>query len=106
MQAHGADLRGEVKDDAEGAALVEALFRDWRDARLAPADRALLAFAVKLTQTPGKMSEQDIAALRRAGFGDMAIHDTVQITALFNYYNRLADGLGIDPEEDGTGDAP
>ena len=24
--------------------------------------------------------------------------DIVQVTALFNYYNRLAEGLGIDPE--------
>ena len=29
---------------------------------------------------------------------DGAIHDVVQVTALFNYYDRLADGLGIDPE--------
>jgi hypothetical protein len=32
------------------------------------------------------------------GFSDTAIHDIVQITGFFAYYNRLADGLGIDPE--------
>ena len=32
------------------------------------------------------------------GLTDPAIHDVVQVTALFNYYDRLADGMGIDPE--------
>jgi hypothetical protein len=29
---------------------------------------------------------------------DAAIHDVVEATALFSYYDRLADGLGVDPE--------
>lgn len=58
----------------------------------------MLDFAVKLTETPAEMTEEDVAALRSQGFEDAAIHDIVQVTALFNYYNRLADGLGIDPE--------
>jgi alkylhydroperoxidase family enzyme len=33
------------------------------------------------------------------GFDDTAIHDIVQVTAMFNYYNRLADGLGLEPEQ-------
>ncbi len=44
------------------------------------------------------MTASDVEALRAAGFGDEAIHDVVQVTALFNYYNRLADGLGVDSE--------
>jgi uncharacterized peroxidase-related enzyme len=71
---------------------------DYRKAQLQPADRALLDFAVKLTKTPSGMTREDVEALRAHGFSDTAIHDAVQVTALFNYYNRLADGLGIDPE--------
>lgn len=41
------------------------------------------------------MVEADVVALREAGLDDTAIHDVAQVTALFNYYNRLADGLGI-----------
>jgi uncharacterized peroxidase-related enzyme len=77
---------------------VAAAVDDYRQAELAPADRAMLDFAVKLTRTPSAMAEADVRALRAVGFDDAAIHDIVQITALFNYYNRLADGLGIDPE--------
>jgi uncharacterized peroxidase-related enzyme len=58
----------------------------------------MLKFAVKLTRTPSAMTESDVATLRAHGLDDMAIHEVVQIAALFNYYNRLADGLGIDPE--------
>jgi uncharacterized peroxidase-related enzyme len=65
---------------------------------LSAADRAMLGFAVKLAREPRAMSRGDVEALRAAGFSDTAIHDIVQITGFFSYYNRLADGLGIDPE--------
>ena len=58
----------------------------------------MLDFAVKLTRSPSAVTAADITVLRRVGFDDLAINDIVQITALFNYYDRLADGLGIEPE--------
>ena len=67
-------------------------------AEVTAADRAMLDFAVKLAREPRSMTRDDAAALRAAGFGDTAIHDIVQVTGFFCYYNRLADGLGIDPE--------
>ena len=45
---------------------------------------------------------EHVEALRGYGFSDVAIHDIVQVTALFNYYNRIADGLGIDDEPEWT----
>jgi len=58
----------------------------------------MLEFVVKLTLEPQKMSSADLDALRASGFDDFAISDIVQITGLFAYYNRLADGLGVDEE--------
>ena len=58
----------------------------------------MLEFAALLTREPRAVGERDVQALRAYGFDDAAILDIVQITALFNYYNRLADGLGVDPE--------
>lgn len=58
----------------------------------------MLDFAIKLSLTPSKMRREDTDALRDVGFDDVAIHDIAQVAALFNYYNRLADGLGIDDE--------
>jgi alkylhydroperoxidase family enzyme len=49
------------------------------------------------------MTRGDVEALRAAGFSDTAIHDVVQVTGFFSYYNRLADGLGIDPEPPSSG---
>ena len=82
---------------------MQAVKTDYREADLSPADRQMLDFAVKLTQTPSKMGPEDVQALREKGFSDEAIHEIVQIAALFNYYDRLADGLGIDPEPEMRG---
>ena len=81
---------------------MAAVQSDYRQAlpaaEMTAADRAMLDFAVKLTRDSRAATQQDIEALRAAGFSDTAIHDIVQITGFFAYYNRLADGLGIDPE--------
>jgi uncharacterized peroxidase-related enzyme len=74
------------------------MMEDYRGATLPPAERAMLDFVVRLTHVPSRMTRDDVVALRSHGFGDEAIHEIVQIAALFNYYDRLADGLGIDPE--------
>ena len=71
---------------------------DWRSADLSEVDRALCAYADKLTRTPGAMVEDDVERLRAAGWDDRAIHDACQVVAYFNYVNRLADGLGVAPE--------
>lgn len=77
---------------------MEAVRNDYRQGPLTEADRAMLDFAVKLTRSPKSMTREDVEELRAAGFSDTAIHDIVQITGFFAYYNRLAEGLGIDPE--------
>ena len=71
---------------------------DWRRAPLPRQDRAILAFAEKLTRTPAEVRREDVEALRAEGLDDEAIHEVVQIAAMFNYFNRLADGLGIELE--------
>ena len=44
------------------------------------------------------MRKQDVETLRRHGLGDRDILDAVEVIAYFNYINRIADALGIDPE--------
>jgi uncharacterized peroxidase-related enzyme len=58
----------------------------------------MLDFAVKLTVDQSEMRRRDVERLRAAGFDDAAVLDIVQVTALFNYYTRIADAVGIDPE--------
>ena len=71
---------------------------DYRQAPLAPAERAMLAFAERLTRAPWDMGRADVDDLRHHGFDDRDVHDITQIAAYFNYINRVADGLGVAPE--------
>ena len=74
------------------------MLHDHQSAPLSPAERAMLDYAVKLTRSPQTMERSDVEALRSVGFDDAAVSEIVQVTALFNYYNRIADGLGIEDE--------
>ncbi len=65
---------------------------------LADADRALLDYAVKLTRDAAQARPADIDRLRAHGFSDAAIHRLVHIVGFFNYYNRIASGLGVADE--------
>lgn len=75
------------------------MVRDFRSAPLAPADRALCELAVKLTGRQHEMAPADLDALRGHGFDDRALHDAVQVIAYFNYITRVADALGVEPED-------
>lgn len=85
--------------------LPRALARDYRLAELSGQDRAMLDYAVRLTRDPGGMGEADVAALKKAGFDDTGILDICQVSAYYNYVNRLADGLGVELESEWTDDA-
>jgi uncharacterized peroxidase-related enzyme len=61
-------------------------------------DAALCSYAEKLTLHSTEMSSDDIQRLRAAGLDDRAIHDATQVIAYFNYINRVADALGVEPE--------
>lgn len=59
----------------------------------------MLAYADKLTNEPWTMVEEDVKALREAGFSDSAILDINQVTGYYAFVNRLADGLGVELEQ-------
>ena len=86
-------------DAPEADAFVHAVARDWRTAPLSAMDRALCEFAEKLTITPYAMSPADLDILRSHGLDDRAIHDATQVISYFNYINRIADALGVEPED-------
>ena len=53
-------------------------------------------FAAKLTLQPAEMRESDVQRLRGLGLSEEQILSAVGVTCLFNFMNRLADGLGVD----------
>lgn len=112
MQAHANDLRAEVEKDwqdltsaaADGGsstafdAFVDQAVDDWRACPLNPKVQALLEYAEKVTRAPASCERRHVQHLRELGWSDVAIHDAVQVIAYFNYINRIADALGVEPE--------
>ena len=95
MEAHGDDLCQVTGDEK----LAEDVKRDFEKAEIDEKTRALMRFACKVTHHAPEMAESDISALREIGFSDRAILDATLVTALFNYFNRVVDALGIDLED-------
>ena len=58
----------------------------------------MLDYAMKLTRRPAQIGREDVDLLRAAGFSDAGILDICQVTAYYNFVNRLADGLGVELE--------
>jgi uncharacterized peroxidase-related enzyme len=79
--------------------LAQAIIDGWREADLDRRLRAILAYADKLTLEPQSMLREDVDTLRGVGLDDRAILETVEVTAYFNFVNRLADGLGVALEQ-------
>jgi uncharacterized peroxidase-related enzyme len=63
-----------------------------------PKKDAAISYARKLVIDPRHIVEQDVTALRAAGFSDLDILDINNITAYYCYINRVAAGLGLQRE--------
>ena len=93
LTAHGAAVRQLSGDPVLG----EMLAMNYRAAELSPRHRAMLDFAVKLTEAPWTVEEPDRAALRAAGFGDLDIWDIGATASFFNMSNRMASAVDMRP---------
>ena len=93
LTAHGAAVRQRAKDPIIG----ELMAQNYRAAHLAPKQKAMLDFAVKLTEHPAKMDDADRAALRAVGFNDRDIWDIAATAAFYNMSNRLAAATDMRP---------
>jgi uncharacterized peroxidase-related enzyme len=71
------------------------LRRDYTQADLSDADRAMLDYVAQLTRDAARISADDLARLRQHGFDDRAILQINLIASWFNFVNRVADGLGV-----------
>lgn len=79
--------------------MVDLLISNYQKAPVSTEDLTMLAYADKLTKEPWTMVEEDVKALREAGFSDSAILDINQVTGYYAFVNRLADGLGVELEQ-------
>jgi len=96
LVAHGQAVR-ELSGDPQ---LGEMVVMNYRVAELDARQRAMLDYAWKLTKTPHAIGDADRAALKDAGFSEQDIFDISDVTAFFNYTNRMAHGLDMMPNPD------
>lgn len=75
--------------------LLEAALTDLDTAAVDDKLRPLLRYVGKLTSTPSRMTPADAEAVFAAGWEERALYDAVLVCALFNFMNRVVDGLGI-----------
>lgn len=69
--------------------------RDLESATLTEPERALLQFVELLTRHAWKNTAEDVQQVRDAGWSDEQIAEAVYITALFAFFNRVADAFGL-----------
>ncbi len=65
------------------------------EAGVTPAERALLDYVEIITRAAYKSTHQDVQKLRDAGWSEEQISEAVYITAMFAFFNRVADAFGI-----------
>lgn len=96
LTAHGAAVR-QLSGDPK---LGEMMTMNFRAADLSDRQKAMLEFAVKLTEEPAKIVEEDRADLRKAGFSDRDIWDIASTAAFFNMSNRVAAAVDMRPNDE------
>lgn len=96
LVAHGAAVR-ELSGDPM---LGEMLVMNYRAAPLDERTRAMLDFAVTLTESPETIEEADREDLREVGFSDRDIWDIASVAAFFNMSNRVAAASDMRPNEE------
>lgn len=69
---------------------------------LAPAERDAVLFAEKMTQSHRSIVEADFARLQ-AHFGTDQIVELLCVIGIFNYLNRFAESLALEPTQPGEG---
>ena len=91
--AHGAIVRIYEKKPL----LADQLAVNYRKAQITPRQRAMLDFAMKVSERSHEIDDADFTALHAHGFDDEDLWDIAAITAFFGLSNRMASFAGMQP---------
>src|SRR5215217_2032362 len=94
--AHGAILRIRAKNPL----IADQVAGNYRKADITPRQRAMLDFAMKVSQRAQEVGEADSVVLREHGFSDDEIWDIAAISAFFGMSNRLANFTSLRPNDE------
>jgi uncharacterized peroxidase-related enzyme len=91
LASHGWGLRRALDDPST----ADRVARDHRTAGLDDRLVAILDYAQKLSRDPSSGDDADIAQLRGHGLSLTDMWDVIELTAMFNFTNRLTTAAGI-----------
>mgnify|MGYP003388801138 FL=1 len=94
--AHGAILRIREKKPL----IADQIATNYRKADISDRQKALLDFAIKVSQKSAEVTENDINILQKQGFSKDDVWDIGAITALFALSNRIANMAAIRPNDE------
>jgi uncharacterized peroxidase-related enzyme len=94
--AHGAILRIRAKNPL----LADQVAANWRKADITPRQKAMLTYALKVSQSAWEVGDDDFSSLRTHGFSDDDIWDIGSISAFFGLSNRLVNMGSIRTNEE------
>ena len=69
------------------------------EAGLTSAERVLLDYVGLVTKAASRTTHDDVQKLRDAGWSEDQIAEAVYVTAMFAFFNRVADAFGV-PSQD------
>ena len=91
--SHGAILRIRAKDSL----VADQVATNYRKADITPRQKAMLDFAMKVSNAADTICEADYEVLRGHGFSDEDIWDIAGVTAFFGLSNRMANFTSMRP---------
>ena len=94
--AHGAILRIRAKNPL----IADQVATNYRKADLSPRQKAMLDFAMKVSQSAQQVGEADFDVLKSHGFNEDDIWDMAGISAFFGMSNRLANVTSMRPNDE------
>src|SRR5947209_13673788 len=94
--AHGAILRIRAKNPL----IADQIAVNYRKADITPRQRAMLDFAMKVSQAANTVSEADFAEIASHGFSDDDVWDITAIAAFFALSNRMANVTSMRPNDE------
>ncbi|MGA2695687.1 MAG: hypothetical protein ABSE92_06480 [Terriglobales bacterium] len=69
------------------------------EAELTPAERGLMEYVELVTKAAYRSTHEDVQRLRDLGWKEDQIAEAVYITAMFAFFNRVADAFGVPPQD-------
>lgn len=72
---------------------------EWPTYDLDEKTRALLTYAVKLTDTPSLIDDSDVQAMRLAGWDERGIWEATALISFFNFSGRMEAASGLPPDQ-------